>query len=195
MNINYWVKRIHTWFGLLNFSIILVFGVTGLLVTLRPGPGPTPVPAYTTSETSFSPSAGVIADKDVAAEMRRALDIPAAGFNVRRDGSNNLIATFYTPSGPRRLTYLEKENRLRIETRRNSIWQFFSVLHETLPRESEDNRIRLWGYYTEFSLWSLIGMTLTGLWLWLSSRPGFGWAQVSFAAGTLVFALLWVFSR
>ncbi|MBI3208664.1 MAG: PepSY domain-containing protein [Candidatus Solibacter usitatus] len=192
---NYWVKRIHTWFGLLNFTIVLVFGATGLLATFRPAPAERRPPQTTTSDVPFTPSAGVIADKDVAVEIRRKLDIPAAGGNVRRDGDNNLVASFSTPNGLRRVTYLEKENRLRVESRHNNIWQFFNVLHETLPRQAEDGRIRLWGYYTEFSLWSLIGMTLTGFWLWLATRPGFRWAQISFAAGTAVFTLLWIFSR
>lgn len=190
----YWIKRLHTWFGLVNFVIVLIFGITGLLATARK-PGAQRQPEAVVTETTYRPAAGAIADRDVAEDIRRQLAIPAAGFNFRRDDGNNLVANYYTPSGPRRIVFFEKENRLRIESRRNSTWQFFSVLHETLPREAEDTRVRLWGYYTELSIWSLIGMTLSGLWLWLASRPGLRWAQLTFLAGAGAFAVLWMISK
>jgi hypothetical protein len=189
-----WIKRLHTWFGLVNFVILLIFGVTGLLATAR-RPGEQKQPPAVVTETAFTLPPGVVSDRDAADAIRRRLDIPAAGFNFRRDERNLLVATYYTPSGPRRVTLLEKQGLLRIETRRNSIWQYFSVLHETLPREAGDVRIRLWGYYTELSSWCLLGMSLSGLWLWLSSRPRLRWAWASFLAGSGAFALLWLLSR
>ncbi|MBI3679538.1 MAG: hypothetical protein HY235_04000 [Acidobacteria bacterium] len=69
-------------------------------------------------------------------------------------------------------------------------------MHEThIRNRSADWRMRLWTYYIELSIWALIVMSLTGVYLWLASRPGFRWAQLFFAAGTVCFLALWVFSR
>jgi len=46
---------------------------------------------------------------------------------------------------------------------------------------------RLWTFYTEFSIWALTAMSVSGLYLWLATRPRFRAAQCSFAAGCGIF--------
>jgi hypothetical protein len=90
---------------------------------------------------------------------------------------------------------LEKENRIRIETRRNGPAQFLNGLHTTTVNRHPDWRIRWWGYYTEFSIWSLIGMALSGVYLWLASRPRYAPARYAFALGCGAFLLLYGLTR
>jgi hypothetical protein len=55
--------------------------------------------------------------------------------------------------------------------------------------------MHLWTYYTEFSIYSLIAMALSGIYLWLASRPGYIWGQVAFVAGCGIFIVLYVLAR
>lgn len=190
------IKKIHMYVGLLNFSILLVFGITGLEATFSHGPsGSTEPPVY----SSFTAPANTT-DKQVADAVHHYLEPALAGpvpeFALSRDDDNNLTFTFYSANGTQRVTVLEKENRLKIEKRRNTIWQFFNNLHATTMNvNTADLRVRLWTLYTEFSIWSLIGMALSGMYLWLASRPGLRWAQAAFAAGAGIFILLYVVTR
>jgi hypothetical protein len=58
-----------------------------------------------------------------------------------------------------------------------------------------DLLIRMWAWYTEFAIWSLLFMPVTGVYLWLASRPRHRWAQFSFAAGSGLFLLLYAITR
>ena len=61
--------------------------------------------------------------------------------------------------------------------------------------EAPDWRTQLWALYIEVSIWSLILMASSGIYLWLTSRPKLRWAQLSFAAGIISFIALWTLSR
>ncbi|MEO7650632.1 MAG: hypothetical protein ABIZ80_09195, partial [Bryobacteraceae bacterium] len=58
-----------------------------------------------------------------------------------------------------------------------------------------DWRIRAWTWYNEFSIWALIAMSVSGVYLWLATRPFFGPARWAFAIGTGIFAGLYIWSR
>jgi len=68
---------------------------------------------------------------------------------IRRDGNNNLALDFYGANGMRRAIVLEKENRIRIETRRPALANFLNGLHTTtMNSRMTDWRIRYWTYIT-----------------------------------------------
>ena len=89
----------------------------------------------------------------------------------------------------------DQENRIRLETRRSSLAQFLNGLHATTINHKPDWRLRWWGYYTEFSIWSLLGMSMSGVYLWLASRPRYTPARYSFALGCAAFILLYALTR
>ena len=187
------IKKIHMYLGLLNLTILLVFGFTGLRAAFNPPSGPNPdLPART---ESFTPPAAVIDDKIMLEVVRQQLNIPAVGSNTKRDPDNNLLLTYYTPTGPWFVTLLEKENQLRIVRRPATLGGFIDNVHGTANRNPDDWRVRLWSYYNEFSVWCLSLMALSGIYLWLASRPGYVWAQVSFAVGSGLFLLLVYLSK
>jgi uncharacterized iron-regulated membrane protein len=181
--------------GLLAFTALVVFGVAGLTATVSPERPQTG--AVETRE--FHPPANA-ADFDAAMAAYDALQLPLADRPgrgaVKRDAGNHVAFTVYSPNGPRVITILEAEGQVRVELRRNSVWHFLENAHAALPREaSRDLRIKLWSWYTEFGIWTLILMSVSGVWLWLASRPGYLWAQVSFAAGSGAFLLLYAITR
>ncbi len=193
------IKKLHMYTGLLNFSILFVYGASGLLLTAQPAPGNRPRPKPETRFVDFQVPAG-LTDKQVADRVWETLQLPLTAppqpQGIRRDPSNNLRFGFFTPSNAHQIVVLEKENRLRVETVRNDIWRYLFALHGTaLGHPSTDWRIQAWAWYNEFAIWSLIGMVASGVYLWLASRPGFRWAQVSLAAGLGIFALLFLLTR
>jgi hypothetical protein len=184
--------------GLLNLSILLVFGVAGLSATFEPGPEqrqPDPEVEF----RDFTPSPG-LDDKGVADEVHRFLNLPLTApipkNVIRRDSNNDLVLNFYTVKGLRRAIVIEKERRIRLETDRQGLAAYLNSLHTTtLNARSADWRIRWWTYYNEFSIWSLIGMSLSGVYLWLASRPRYRPARWTFVLGCGVFVLLYAVTR
>jgi len=193
------VKKIHMYAGLLSFSILLVFGLIGSYAMFLPHPEQRPRPQPNEIFVAYSVPPN-LTDQQVADHVRETLQLsmapPVPPPAVRRNRDNNLAFQFFQPTGWTRVTVLEKENKLRVETFRNRIMQYLNVLHETTVRNrATDLRVKLWTYYNEFSIWTLLLMGSSGVWLWLSSRPGHRWAQVFFAAGTASFAALYFLSR
>jgi hypothetical protein len=81
-----------------------------------------------------------------------------------------------------------------VETRRNTIWRFFDNAHATTIQEAaSDWAPGAWAWYIELSIWSLMVMALTGVWLGMTTRWPFWWTKASLGAGTLGFAIFyWV---
>ena len=190
----FWVRRIHIYLGLLNFTLLAIFGLAGLIVTAEAPDinhgGSIPV---TTSVPFQAP--GAASDKDVGALITQTLQPRHAGRpTVRRNDNHQLVADFYSVNGLVRATLLERENRLSVETRRNSIWRFIDNAHATTLSETSSSwAVNAWAWYIEISIWSLLLMAMSGLWLGLTTRWPYWWTKASLAAGTAMFLLFyWV---
>ena len=193
------IKKIHMYVGLLNFTILIVFGITGLTATFEQAPAAKPKPEPLISMEDYTPPPNS-SDKQVADHIHqtriKGFAHPIPDWFLRRDKQKNLQLDFYSPNGMRRVIVLEKENKIRIENNPVGMWDFISRMHATTIRaDAIDWRMRLWTWYTEFSIWSLIAMALSGLYLWLASRASYKWAIVSFAAGSGSFLVLWGLTR
>ena len=184
--------------GLLNYVSLTVFGIAGLNATFESGPRQPP-PAVEARFLPFTAPSNA-SDKEVADAVFQLAHFPLSNPipkpALRRNPENELVLNFFTLNGPFRVTVLEKENRLRIEPVRNNLWRFLNSAHSvTQAGNSRFLRVRLWAWYNEFAIWSLIAMSLSGVYLWLASRPQYRWAQLCFAAGTGVFIVLWAVTR
>jgi hypothetical protein len=193
-----WIRKIHMYLGLLNFVSLTVFGIAGLTATMQKGRDGPP-PAIGARYQPFTPPPNAT-DKEVADAVFQAVHIPLSNpiprQGVRRDEKNELALHFYTLNGPYTVTVLEKESRLRVEPMPNSLPRFLNNIHSvTQAGNSRYLIIRLWAWYNEFAIWSLLAMAISGVYLWLASRPGYRWAQLSFAAGTATFVILYVATR
>lgn len=192
------IKKIHMYLGLMNFSILLVFGITGLAVTVAGSPESRTRPEPRVEHVDFVPP-GNVDDRQLAEAVYQRLQLPLAApvptFALRRDSENNLALDFYTVNGVTRAVVLEKEKRIRLEARRNSFWQYLNNLHATTRVRIPDWRLKAWSWYVEFAIWSLLAMPLSGAYLWLSSRPAYRWAQLALASGCGAFVVLYVLTR
>ena len=193
------IKRIHIYLGLLNLSFILIFGITGTIATLRHTPYRLPSAEAPPTYEPYEVPAG-LTDKQVADDIYRRLKIPLTSspedWTIRRDRQNDLLIDFYTINGPYHVTLLEKENRLSIERVRESIWLYIDNLHgHTIREPGSDWPLRMWTYYNEFSIWSLMAMVLSGVYLGITSRPKYWPARYALASGALVFLVLYIATR
>jgi hypothetical protein len=128
--------------------------------------------------------------------LKLPLTAPLPKYAIRRDANHDLTLDFYTPDGVRRAVVLEKENRIRLEIRDSTFTNYLNALHTTtINNNSMDWRVRWWTYYNEFSIWSLIGMSISGVYLWLASRPRYNPARFAFGLGCGGFLLLYALTR
>ena len=193
------IKKIHIYLGLISFTALLIFAITGIEAAMSPGPGRPEKrePALRTED--YKPRPGM-SDKEVADEILATRDLgmahPIPQWALKRDPENNLRLDYYSVNGMTRVTVLEREGKLRFEANRVGIWQFFNRIHATTIRaDAARMPMRLWTYYNEFAIWSLIAMSLSGVYLWLAARPKLWNAWASLAAGAALFTILWALTR
>jgi hypothetical protein len=141
-----------------------------------------------------------LTDRQVVDHVWSTLQLPLTAsqymYGLQRERDESLSFTLYFANGISKVTVLEKENRLRIETRRNSLWEYFDNLHATAVNTPvRDWRIRLWTYYEEFATWALLAMALSGVCVWHMSRPGHRVALVLFLSSCNTFLVLYIISR
>ena len=192
------IKRIHIYLGLLSFTHLIVYGIAGLTASAQSGLERPKVPRSTRYEPFTAD--GMLTDKQVADRVFHQLNLPFTrpmpDWYLRRTAQNDLLLDFYNINGIYRVTVLEKEHRLRIDDIRNSGWLFLEDIHAATVRGAERIQlIRLWAIYNEFAMWSLIAMSISGLYLWLASRRGLRWAQACVVAGAAAFAALYYLIR
>src|SRR6266436_2672989 len=106
-------RKLHMYAGLLNLSILLIFGVAGLSATFEPGPGKGKPPDASVEFRDYTVPPGL--DDKAAADkvyefLRLPLTTPLPKYAIRRDSNNDLELDFYTPNGLRRAVVLEKEH-------------------------------------------------------------------------------------
>lgn len=189
------LRRLHIWVGLFNLTVLIVFAATGIAVTLYDR-----VPASTEVRVIDYEPRGHLTDKEVADELFRRLAIPLAApipeWALHRNDQNALVLAFYSPNGVHRVTVLEEQRQVRVEQARNSLGEFMNAMHSaTFFSAPADLRLTLWGVYIDLSIFSLLFMAVTGVWLWLASRPRLWWARASFATGAGLFIALWFVTR
>ena len=188
-------KKLHIYAGLLNFTSVIVLGVAGLVVTFDApdifhNGGTTAVELRTFSVPEIA------TDKDVALAVEATLqpENSAVPFTTR-NADHQLVVHFYSVNGLKRVTVLEDRQQLRIETMRNSVWRFVDNLHaSTIAERTSGWAIRAWSWYVEFSIWCLLGMVLSGLWMGLRARFPYRLGQAAFFVGlgmaVVLFALV-----
>jgi hypothetical protein len=193
-----WAKKLHMYSGLLTFTAFVVWGVTGVHAVFLPGPEQyQPPPVSSVREIPFQP-AGSLDDQELAQAIFEAADIPLAGgrYNLHRDEQLNLAFNVFTINGGREVTFLEEQGIVRIAHRGNSLWGYLSSMHTAHSRRHRLTPAAIaWGYFNEFSTWAFLFMTFSGLYMWLATRPGLRWAQLSLAGMTALTLALWIAIR
>jgi hypothetical protein len=193
-----WVKKIHMYSGLLSFMAFVVWGVTGVHAVFLPPPGGYQPPEVSAEQEIPFDGPGDLDDKQLAKRIFETADLRMAGgyYNVHRNQDGNLAFLSYATNGQRDFTYLEDQKLVRIEFRNNDLADFLSSMHTGHSRRGPpDLSSKLWGYYNEFSTWAFFFMVLSGVYMWIATRPGLPWAQICIGAATAAGVVLWVVTR
>src|SRR3954451_9506621 len=107
---NVWIRKVHMYLGLVNFTLLVLFGLAGLVVTAeapdifhqKNGP------VVTSREFTAPPGAS---DREVAQLLARDMAPRHANApGVRRNAANQLVADFYSTNGLTRITLVESEH-------------------------------------------------------------------------------------
>lgn len=193
-----WVKKIHMYSGLLTFIAFVVWGITGVYAVFLPSPDEyKPPPVSSMQEIPFR-AAGSLDDEKLAHAIFDAVDIPLAGgrYNVHRDDQLNLAFNVFTINGGREVTFLEEKGIVRIAHRGNGVLDYLSSMHTAHSRRHRMTpAVIAWGYFNEFSTWAFVFMTFSGIYMWIATRPGLRWAQLSLAGVTALTLALWITIR
>lgn len=193
-----WMKKLHMWAGLLSFTAFIVWGVAGVEAVFLPPPeGYEPPEVSSEKEIPFDAPGG-LDDKALARLIYETVKLPMAGghYNIHRDDNQHLAFFVFTVNGRRDLTYLEEQKKIRIAYRQNELGGFLSSMHTGHSRRGPpDIPARFWGVYNEFSTWAFLFMSLSGVYLWIASRPGLPWARMCLGGAALLFIVLWVVTR
>ena len=188
------IRKIHIYAGLLTLSQLALYGIAGLVATFQASHERPKEPHSVTYRPFVVPASAT--DKEVAdrvfRELRFPLTRPVPDWFLQRTPDNHLLLDFYNINGIYRVAVLESEGRLRIEQVRNSGWLFLNDMHAmTIGDREAPPLVRAWAWWNELGLWTLLGFSLSGVYLWLSSRPRFLWAWVALTVGTILFVILW----
>jgi uncharacterized iron-regulated membrane protein len=191
-------EKIHMYAGLLTLTALVVWGIAGIHAIFLPPPGGYQPPEISEVRELPYEAAGNLDDKELAAQIYTFVDIPLAGghYNIHRDPEQNLKFFVFTVSGRREITYLEDRQAVRVEVRQNTLMEFLSSMHTSNShRGPKVLAAQMWGIYNEFSTWAFTFMTLSGVYLWLASRPGLLWARLIAGTSAVMFVVLWMVTR
>lgn len=193
-----WVNKIHMYSGLLTFPAFIVWGVTGIhAVFLPPAGGYTPPEISSVREVPYQ-AAGDLDDKQLARKIYEAIKVPMAGghYGIHRDDQLNLAFKVFTVNGGREVTFLEDQETVRIDHRRNNLWSYLSSMHTAHSgRHQLSVPAQAWGYFNELSTWAFLFMTISGVYMWVATRPGIRWAQASLGGMAALTLVLWILIR
>ncbi|MBI4908108.1 MAG: PepSY domain-containing protein [Acidobacteria bacterium] len=193
-----WLKKIHMYSGLLTFSAFVVWGVTGIHAVFLEPPGEhQPPPVSSLREIPYK-AAGGLDDQQLAKAIFDTVAIPLAGgrYNVHRDEQSNLAFNVFTINGGREVTFDEGAGIVRVAHRANSVWGYLSSMHTAHSRRHRlTASVIAWGYFNEVSTWAFLFMTVSGVYMWIATRPGLRWAQLTMGGMALLTVALWVVIR
>lgn len=193
-----WTRTIHMYSGLLTFMAFVVWGVTGIHAVFLPPPeGFQPPPISSVREVPYE-AAGDLDDQQLSRAIYELIEVPLAGgrYNVHRDEQANLAFNVFTINGGREVTFLEREGIVRVAHRRNSVWGYLSSMHTAFSRRHTLTPAAVaWGLFNELAVYAFLFMTISGVYMWLATRPRLRWAQLSLVGMTVLTLALWIAIR
>ena len=192
-----WIKKLHIYSGLLSYVGFTVWGIVGIWASFAPAPAERPRRDPEVRTVAFQVD-GRATDQEITDAMIVASGLPfiQPGRKPNRDNDGRLQVRYLTPNGTRRILLLERENLLQIERTPSPLGGFLNLMHmQTFRIHNPGWEVHLWGAYNQFSLWAVIFMTVSGLYMWLATRPRMAWALWTLGVGSVLTVALYAVLR
>lgn len=187
------IQQLHIYLSLFSFTSLVVFGLVGLHATFEPGFEDRPKAEARRWEMAFATPKN-LDDVELAERIRKefasALANPVAKQFLKRTSEGRLQVDFFEVNGLTRVVVFD--DKLTFEQTRVPVLEYLNRIHATTTRAPvTDLRVRAWIWYNELAIWSLLGMTVTGILLWLTMRLSHRGALVAAVLGSAGFALIY----
>jgi hypothetical protein len=182
----HWLRWLHVLVGLQSAVALTVYAVAGLAATWHARPG-APEVARRIETRAFVPQEGE-SDFALALRLHQELALPLTGppadWVVRRAADGALTFRLYSPNGMQHIR-VPRRGVVEIADARVDLASFLLNIHAHTPRprSGEDVRLLLWSLYNELSMLALGGFALSGMALWLTTRPRAALPLIAFVAG------------
>lgn len=188
-----WIQQLHIYLSLLSFSSLAVFGLVGLHATFEPKFEERAKVEARRWERAFATPKD-IDDFELGERIRRefapAVASPIAKQFLKHTPDGRLQLDYYDVNGLTRVVVYD--DKLTFEQTRVGVLEYLNRIHATTTRTpATDLRVRAWVWYNELAVWSLLGMTLTGILLWLTMRLSHKGAFVAAVLGSALFGVIY----
>jgi len=171
----HWLRWAHVLVGLQAAAALVVYALSGFAATWNARPGAEEPPRR--SETrSYAPREGesdVALAKRLHAELALPLTAPPEDWVVKRDAAGVLTFRVYSPNGMQHVSVPEP-GVVVVEDARVDLATFLLHIHAHVvswPVHDTDWRLVLWSVYNEVSMLALLGLAVSGIAMWLATRP------------------------
>lgn len=170
-----WLRWLHVMVGLQATAALLVYALSGLAATSHARPDAEP-DAREVRTSRFEPRAG---ESDVARALRLhdelaiPLTLPPPDWVVKRDAAGAITWRVYTPNGMHHV-FAHDDGTLRVELEPFDLGKFLLNLHAYTVSgldAKHDPRLVLWSIYNHLGMLTLGGLVLSGVAIWLVTRP------------------------
>jgi len=188
------LRKVHTYLGLFCLGALFLYACAGIAVGLRSddeeGHAEPPCPSVGVELHDYRAPAGAT-DKQVADEiygqLMPPLSRPEPAWALGRNADHDLVFTFYSVNGQRKVTVEEARGRFVVEHLRCSTGEWMNRLHSALGEDARDWRLRAWGVYNQVALWGLLLLTPLGATLGLVGRRRTRAAVIAAVLGAATF--------
>lgn len=171
----HWLRWAHVMVGLQATAALVVYAVSGLAATwnARPGNHEPPRRSETRSYVHQDGESDLALARRLHAELDLALTAPPPDWVVKRDDAGALTFRLYSPNGMQHVR-VPAPGVAVVEDARVDLATFLLHLHGHVvdwPIGDTDWRLVLWSVYNELSTLALLGLAVSGVVMWLVTRP------------------------
>lgn len=181
-------RQLHIYAGLVSFAALALFGVVGLYASFEQDIGG----EVETLKTGFAlppDSAGreemwAVAD-EVVARFGFTHTTPVRDWMIHHPEPGHYVVDFYSQSGEGKAEIDLDAGTAKVRKTTYSTGRYLVEMHAVLPVHRPAPLVLLWSSYMQLTTVALTFLAVSGIYLWLATRPRHRWGRIAFAVGSL----------
>lgn len=190
-----WIRGSHCYFGLFISPFILLFAITGIMFNHRWKMNNTTADVKIEKETASVEVPTDLKGLEQAKQVLGQLGISGEILSTRHMPKQNRMAIAVTKPGQFTTINIDlKEQKAEIQQRQRGIWSALFYLHKSPGPHNIQNRAnwfftKLWVFLVDASVYLLIGISISGVYLWYVIKSERKIGLILLGAGCLSFFL------